>query len=98
MLWLGKPPSLMHPNEDPVKYASAGKCQVSGCPGGNAVSPSLTAENRAWLWKYSFAPLLFKPQVLEANLFEFAPKEERNTSARICLGQLFSDMLKSFQA
>lgn len=31
------PPSLMHPNEDPVKYASVGKCQAPGCPGGNAV-------------------------------------------------------------
>lgn len=61
VLWLGKPPSLMYPNEDPVKYASTGKCQAPGCLGGNAVRPFLTAENRVWLWKYSFAPLLFKP-------------------------------------
>lgn len=32
-----KSPSLMHPNEDPVKYTSAGKCQAPGCPGGKAV-------------------------------------------------------------
>lgn len=32
-----KPTSLMHPNEDPVKYTSVGKSQAPGCPVGNAV-------------------------------------------------------------
>jgi len=64
VVWLGKLPGLMHSNEDQVKYASAGEHQAPGCPGGNAVRPCLTAENCAWLWKSSSAPLLFKLQVL----------------------------------
>lgn len=32
-----KPSSMIHPNEDSVKYTSVGKCQAPDCPGGNAI-------------------------------------------------------------
>lgn len=37
MLWHGKPPGSMHPDQDAVRDASARTYQAPGCPGGNAV-------------------------------------------------------------